>query len=277
MGYFSPDSVTWRVHSDPLMVIGGLRALCLQALHPQAMRAVAAHSAYRKDPWGASCAPRNSSPPSHMGPWTKRMPRCGAYAGCMRRCRVGRTPNCSPGSIAAKLIPFSQPFGEEACRLPRTTPTVTSPSRYSRRHSWEFHRISYQIVSVALPSISAVCVRCSRLPRRPWRRFGSCSFLRCRAFSRGVLRDRLGAHWWRQPSDCYPVGLAVCTTRRQFRRRMSQPPSRCGRYALLRCWFRRSCESDRVRERLFAATLPRLAPASFPRAGVVVSGWSWAG
>ena len=51
-GLFGPDSVTWRVHADPLTGIGGLRALLLQALHPVAMAAVSDHSRYRDDVWG---------------------------------------------------------------------------------------------------------------------------------------------------------------------------------------------------------------------------------
>src|SRR2546430_11182099 len=52
LGYFGPDSVTWRVHADPVMWIGGLRALFLQALHPLAMAGVEQHSGFRDDPWG---------------------------------------------------------------------------------------------------------------------------------------------------------------------------------------------------------------------------------
>lgn len=51
-GLYGPDSVTWRVHADPTMVIGGLRALLLQAVHPLAMAGVAQHSDFRADPWG---------------------------------------------------------------------------------------------------------------------------------------------------------------------------------------------------------------------------------
>jgi len=51
-GLFGPDSVTWRVHSDPLMMLAGLRALLLQATHPVAMSAFAEHSAFRDDVWG---------------------------------------------------------------------------------------------------------------------------------------------------------------------------------------------------------------------------------
>ena len=49
-GLFGPDSVTWRVHSDGAMLIGGIRALLLQIMHPLAMAGVADHSDYRHHP-----------------------------------------------------------------------------------------------------------------------------------------------------------------------------------------------------------------------------------
>jgi uncharacterized protein (DUF2236 family) len=52
LGLFAPDSVTWRVHADLSTIVGGLRALLLQTLHPLAMALVAQHSDYRDDPWG---------------------------------------------------------------------------------------------------------------------------------------------------------------------------------------------------------------------------------
>ncbi|RBY91809.1 DUF2236 domain-containing protein [Blastococcus sp. TBT05-19] len=52
LGFFGPDSVTWRVHADPSFSVGGLRALLLQALHPVAMDGVAKFSgALREEPW----------------------------------------------------------------------------------------------------------------------------------------------------------------------------------------------------------------------------------
>jgi len=51
-GLFGPDSVAWRIHADPVMIVGGLRALLVQALEPRAMAAVDQHSAFREDPWG---------------------------------------------------------------------------------------------------------------------------------------------------------------------------------------------------------------------------------
>jgi uncharacterized protein (DUF2236 family) len=51
-GYFGPHSVTWRLHAEPVLWVGGLRALFLQALHPLAMAGVEHHSNFRDDPWG---------------------------------------------------------------------------------------------------------------------------------------------------------------------------------------------------------------------------------
>jgi uncharacterized protein (DUF2236 family) len=52
LGYFGPDSVTWRLHADPMQWVGGVRALFLLSLHPLAMAGVDQHSTYREDPIG---------------------------------------------------------------------------------------------------------------------------------------------------------------------------------------------------------------------------------
>ena len=49
---FGPESVTWRVHTDPLMFVAGVRALYLQSLYPRAMWGVAQNSNARDDTWG---------------------------------------------------------------------------------------------------------------------------------------------------------------------------------------------------------------------------------
>jgi uncharacterized protein (DUF2236 family) len=51
LGYFGPDSITWRVHAEPVTMVGGLRALLLQALHPEAMRLLYERSNFQDDPW----------------------------------------------------------------------------------------------------------------------------------------------------------------------------------------------------------------------------------
>jgi uncharacterized protein (DUF2236 family) len=52
LGLFGPESVTWRLHAEPVLWLGGIRALYLQALHPEAMRLLHEHSVFRDDPWG---------------------------------------------------------------------------------------------------------------------------------------------------------------------------------------------------------------------------------
>lgn len=51
-GLFGPDSVTWRIHGDPSMIVGGFRALMLQAVHPLVMAGFDDNSVFRGDPWG---------------------------------------------------------------------------------------------------------------------------------------------------------------------------------------------------------------------------------
>ncbi len=51
-GLFGPDSITWRIHADPSMLLGGFRALLLQAVHPLVMAGFDDNSFFQADPWG---------------------------------------------------------------------------------------------------------------------------------------------------------------------------------------------------------------------------------
>ncbi|NNA58851.1 oxygenase MpaB family protein [Pseudomonas koreensis] len=52
-GLFGPDSISWQVHGDfSSMLIGGISALLLQALHPLALAGVWDHSNFRQDMLG---------------------------------------------------------------------------------------------------------------------------------------------------------------------------------------------------------------------------------
>ncbi len=51
-GLLGPASVAWRVHDHPAALVGGVRALLVEALHPRAMAAVDRFSDFREDPWG---------------------------------------------------------------------------------------------------------------------------------------------------------------------------------------------------------------------------------
>jgi uncharacterized protein (DUF2236 family) len=50
VGLFGPSSVTWKVHAHPAMLIGGMRALMIQSLHPLALAGVVQHSDFRAKP-----------------------------------------------------------------------------------------------------------------------------------------------------------------------------------------------------------------------------------
>ncbi|MCI0688821.1 MAG: DUF2236 domain-containing protein [Sporichthyaceae bacterium] len=52
LGLFGPDSVTWRLHAEPILWFAGYRALLLQSLHPKALAGVVQNSNFREDPWG---------------------------------------------------------------------------------------------------------------------------------------------------------------------------------------------------------------------------------
>jgi len=48
--FFEPNSISWKVVGHPVALIGGMRALIVQTLHPLAMAGVAQHSDFRADP-----------------------------------------------------------------------------------------------------------------------------------------------------------------------------------------------------------------------------------
>jgi uncharacterized protein (DUF2236 family) len=53
-GLFGPGSVTWRLMSEPVMWVAGVRALYLQALHPRVMRGTWQNSSFSqsRQAWG---------------------------------------------------------------------------------------------------------------------------------------------------------------------------------------------------------------------------------
>lgn len=51
-GYFGPDSAAWAVHGSLPTLVGGIRALLMQALHPGALAGVLQHSRYQEDALG---------------------------------------------------------------------------------------------------------------------------------------------------------------------------------------------------------------------------------
>ncbi len=52
IGMFSPNDAPWIIHRDFSTLVGGVRALLMQALHPGSLAGVAQHSRYEQDPLG---------------------------------------------------------------------------------------------------------------------------------------------------------------------------------------------------------------------------------
>lgn len=51
-GFFVPGDAPWVVHGDMATLVGGVRALLVQALHPGSLAGVRNHSRYKSDPLG---------------------------------------------------------------------------------------------------------------------------------------------------------------------------------------------------------------------------------
>ncbi len=51
-GLFGPGSATWRLLSDPCVIVSGVNALMIQTLHPRAMAGVYDHSSFGEDLMG---------------------------------------------------------------------------------------------------------------------------------------------------------------------------------------------------------------------------------
>ncbi len=98
-GLFGPDSVTWRVHGDPLMGVGGLRALLMQSLHPVVAHGFAAHSGYREQSWSRLVRTADYVSLTSFG----SVPQVEAVAGHVRRAHAG-SPFVDPGDGTLRRI-----------------------------------------------------------------------------------------------------------------------------------------------------------------------------
>ncbi len=51
-GIMGPDSISWRLHREQWLILGGARAFLMQASHPKVAQGALDHSAYAEDPFG---------------------------------------------------------------------------------------------------------------------------------------------------------------------------------------------------------------------------------
>src|SRR4051812_19526658 len=86
-GYFGPGSSVWAVHGNLATLVGGVRALLVQALHPAAVTGVDEHSGYREDPLGRLAGTTRWLTVTTFGSRTAAERECARVRGMHRRVR----------------------------------------------------------------------------------------------------------------------------------------------------------------------------------------------
>lgn len=72
-GLFGPKSVTWRMGSETVMLLGGGRAVLMQLAHPLVAAGVGRHSSYATDPWGRVSRTLELTQQFTFGTWSEAM------------------------------------------------------------------------------------------------------------------------------------------------------------------------------------------------------------
>jgi len=133
-GLFGPGAASWQVIGDVAAFAGGIRALLIQAAHPEVVAGVEDHSRYREDPLG-----RLSRTSAYVTATTYgALPEVEAAVAAVRGAHRGvsgesprgkrlplRTPGTPPGCTTSSPTPSSLPT-RHSDRLPcrRVTPTA---------------------------------------------------------------------------------------------------------------------------------------------------------
>lgn len=71
LGYFGPESVTWKLYREPFALFGGVRALLLQVAHPSVADGVARYSRFQADPFGRGARTFTAMATIYMGSKTQ--------------------------------------------------------------------------------------------------------------------------------------------------------------------------------------------------------------
>ena len=135
-GHFGPDSVSWRIHHDPASIVGGIRALAFQSLHPEVMLGFAQRHRRARRRLGPPVAHRPLRQRDHLRHRPPRpTPPPPAYAGSTAPSASTVPTGCS-GCTAAPSTRGSTRTAARALRSRPRRPTATSRSRSSRHGSW---------------------------------------------------------------------------------------------------------------------------------------------
>lgn len=144
IGLFGPGSASWHVLGDVSSFIGGIRALLIQAAHPEVVAGVADHSTYESDPLGRLS--RTSAYVTATG--YGAMPEVEAALRLVRRAHVpvkgvshrGVSYTASDGELASwvhnvlidSFITAHQVFGREPLSADRADSFVEEQSRLGK-------------------------------------------------------------------------------------------------------------------------------------------------
>lgn len=93
-GYFGPGSAAWQVHGSLPTLVGGIRALLVQALHPGALAGVSEHSRYEDDALGRLAGTTRWLTVVTFGDTTQADRECARVRGLHRKVR-GTYPDAS--------------------------------------------------------------------------------------------------------------------------------------------------------------------------------------
>jgi uncharacterized protein (DUF2236 family) len=97
-GFFGPESVTWKVNREAVLMLGGMRALLMQIAHPKVAQGVADHSRYREDPFGRAIGTFRAVHAMVFGTEDKAMQMARQIHGIHKRVR-GEVKDPVPGLI----------------------------------------------------------------------------------------------------------------------------------------------------------------------------------
>ena len=143
-GLFGPGSITWEIMGDTSTFIGGIRALLVQAAHPEVVAGVADHSRYREDPLGRLSRTSNYVTATSYG----AMPEVDAAVGIVRRAHArvrGTSHRGIPytagdpalaawvhNSLTDSLLVAAQVFGPRSLSTEESDRFVTEQARIGR-------------------------------------------------------------------------------------------------------------------------------------------------
>ena len=143
-GLFGPGSVSWELMGDVSTFIGGIRALLVQAAHPEVVAGVADHSRYREDPLGRLSRTSNYVTATSYG----AMPEVDAAVAAVRRAHVrvrGTSHRGIPytagnpalaawvhNSLTDSLLVAAQMFGPRRLSTEEADQFVTEQARIGR-------------------------------------------------------------------------------------------------------------------------------------------------